>query len=109
MAYGIVHFFAGGTKDQYEATLAAVHPDRKTLPEGQTYHAAGASAGGWTVFAIHENRQSWEKFRNEILMPKMTQGIKGGFTAEPQEQVFEIYHMQVAAKPGEAQRPQASM
>ncbi|MDQ1059935.1 hypothetical protein QFZ23_003836 [Arthrobacter globiformis] len=24
--YGIVHFFAGGTKEQYEATIAAVHP-----------------------------------------------------------------------------------
>ena len=49
MAYGIVHHFAGGTKEQYEATLAAVHPDRDSLPEGQTFHAAGASAGGWTV------------------------------------------------------------
>ncbi|MFM6928651.1 MAG: hypothetical protein ACKOX6_09310 [Bdellovibrio sp.] len=109
MAYGIVHFFAGGTKAQYDATLAAVHPDRKTLPQGQTYHAAGASAGGWTVVAIHDSKQSWEKFRNDILMPKLTQGIQGGFTSEPQEQAFEIYNMQVAAKPNEAQRPQTSL
>src|SRR6478752_1331627 len=25
-AYGIVHFFAEGTKEQYEASIAAVHP-----------------------------------------------------------------------------------
>lgn len=46
MAYGIVHFFAGGTKEQYEASLAAHHHDRTTLPKGQVYHAAGPSAGG---------------------------------------------------------------
>ena len=26
MAYGIVHQFAGGTEDQYRASIAAVHP-----------------------------------------------------------------------------------
>ena len=62
MAYGIVHHFPGGTKEQYEATLAAVHPDRDSLPEGQTFHAAGASAGGWTVVAIHDSKESWEQF-----------------------------------------------
>jgi hypothetical protein len=37
MAYGIVRLFKGGTKDQYEATLAKVHPsDGTDLPEGQT-------------------------------------------------------------------------
>ena len=41
MAYGIVHHFPGGTKEQYEATLAAVHPTRDSLPEGQFFHAAG--------------------------------------------------------------------
>jgi len=46
MAYGIVHHFPGGTREQYEATLAAVHPGRGRLPDGQTFHAAGASADG---------------------------------------------------------------
>ena len=32
MSYGVVHQFKGGTKDQYEASIAAVHP---------------ASAGAW--------------------------------------------------------------
>jgi len=27
MAYGVVHKFAGGTKEQYEASIAAVHPE----------------------------------------------------------------------------------
>lgn len=90
MAYGVVHRFAGGTKDQYEASIAAVHPADGGLPEGQLYHLAGPSADGWTIVAVHDSQQSWEKFRDEILMPRMSAGIEGGFAAPPEETVFEI-------------------
>ena len=93
MAYGIVHYFPGGTKDQYEASIAAVHPSGSSLPTGQTIHAAGASAGGWTIVAIHDSRESWEKFRDEILLPRMQQGIEGGFTTPPEETAFEIHNL----------------
>lgn len=63
-AFGIVHHFPGGTKEQYEATLAAVHPTRQALPSGQIFHAAGQSAGGWTIIAVHESKESWERFRD---------------------------------------------
>ncbi|AFY02364.1 hypothetical protein [Bdellovibrio bacteriovorus] len=92
MAFGIVHFFPNGTKQQYDATLAAVHPDRSTLPKGQLYHAAGESDGGWTVIAIHDSQESWEEFRDDVLMPRLSKGIQGGFTTPPQEQSFEIYY-----------------
>ena len=94
MAYGIVHFFPGGTKEQYDASLGAVHPSKTTLPEGQIYHAAGPSAAGWTIVAIHDSKQSWEQFRDEILMPRLKQGVPGGFSTPPQEQEFEIYNLQ---------------
>ncbi|HEY8828191.1 MAG TPA: hypothetical protein VIM17_10595 [Jatrophihabitantaceae bacterium] len=90
MAYGVVHKFAGGTKEQYEASLAAVHPEDGSLPKGQLYHAAGPSAGGWTIVAVHDSRQSWEEFRDGTLMPRMTEGIAGGFGAPPEETEFEI-------------------
>jgi hypothetical protein len=89
--YGVVHFFAGGTKDQYEASLAAVHPGEGQLPEGQIFHAAGASAGGWTIMAVHESKESWEKFRGGILLPRMQQGIEGGFASPPEETVVDLY------------------
>jgi len=94
MAYGIVHHFPGGTKEQYEVSLAAVHPNRQTLPKGQIFHAAGPSAGGWTITAIHDSKASWEEFRDKILMPKFQQGIKGGFTTPPQETAFEVHNLQ---------------
>ena len=90
MAYGVVHFFPGGTKEQYEASLAAVHPSRDALPEGQIYHAAGPSEGGWTIVAIHDSKESWEQFRDGILLPRFQQGVEGGFTAPPQETTFEV-------------------
>jgi hypothetical protein len=96
MAYGVVHQFAGGTKEQYEASIAAVHPSNGSLPEGQTFHAAGPSEGGWTIVAIHDSRESWERFRDATLMPRMAQGIEGGFTAPPQETGFEVQNQTTA-------------
>ena len=89
MAFTIVHHFPGGTKEQYEASIAAVHPGKGKLPAGQIFHTAGASAGGWTIVAVHDSKQSWEKFRDQILMPEMKKGIVGGFTVPPQETSFE--------------------
>lgn len=85
-----MHQFEGGTQAQYEASIAAVHP-RGGLPEGQVFHTAGPSASGWTIVAIHDSKESWEKFRNGTLMPGMQAGIAGGFTAPPQETTFEVY------------------
>ncbi len=94
MAYAIVHKFKGGTKEQYEASLAAVHP-KGGLPEGQIFHTAGPSVDGyWTIIAVHESKESWERFRDNILNPRLKQGVKGGFTAMPEETAFEIYNLQ---------------
>lgn len=94
MAYAVVHHFPGGTKEQYEASIEAVHPSRDSLPKGQIFHAAGPSAGGWTIVAVHESRQSWEQFRDGTLMPTLQRGVKGGFTTPPQETLFEVENLQ---------------
>jgi hypothetical protein len=91
MAYGLIHYFPGGTKEQYEASLAAVHPGKGRLPECQIYHAAGPSKGGWTIVAIHDSKESWERFRDKTLTPALQKGIKGGFTSPPQETTIDLY------------------
>lgn len=93
MAYGVVHYFPGGTKEQYEASIAAVHPDANTLPEGQIFHAAGATEGGWAIVAIHDSEESWRRFRDDILMPRLKQGIEGGFTTPPVETAFGVHNL----------------
>jgi hypothetical protein len=90
MAYGVVHQFAGGTEEQYRASIAAVHPSDGSLPAGQVFHVAGPSADGWLIVAIHDSKQSWEQFRDETLMPRMQAGIDGGFEVSPQETGFEV-------------------
>ncbi len=96
MAYAVVHNFAGGTQAQYEASLAAVHPSGGGLPDGQVSHIAGPSAGGWTIVAVHESQASWERFRDDVLMPRMAAGIAGGFTAPPEEITFEVANQETA-------------
>ncbi|MEV6010746.1 hypothetical protein AB0M29_28500 [Streptomyces sp. NPDC051976] len=94
MAFGIIHHFPGGTEEQYDATIAAVHPSRDTLPEGQLFHAAGASGDGWTIMAVHESKASWESFRDSTLLPRMEAGITGGFQNPPQQTEVDIYNLQ---------------
>ena len=89
MAYGIVHFFAGGPRSS--TTHAWRRSRRNGLPRGNP--RSWPSAGGWTVMVIHESKESWERFRDDILMPTLQKGVKGGFTAPPQEQAFEVYNL----------------
>ncbi len=93
MAYGVVHQFPGGTKEQYEASIAAVHPADGSLPTGQIHHAAGPTEDGWLITAIHESKESWEHFRDSVLGPAMAQGIEGGFTAPPNETAFDVHNL----------------
>jgi|GEM_PF-139565 len=91
MAHAVIHHFPGGTKEQYEASVGAVHPGPGTLPKGQLYHFAGPTADGWVVVAVHDSKASWEKFRDEILRPAMQKGIAGGFAGPPHETEFAIH------------------
>jgi hypothetical protein len=94
MAYGIVHHFPGGTQEQYEASIAMVHPSDGSLPEGQIFHAAGPSPDGWTIVAIHDSQESWERFRDEKLAPVMSAGVDSGFPTPPQETTFDVHNQQ---------------
>lgn len=90
MAYGIIHHFPGGTKSQYDASIAAVHPAADKLPDGQIFHAAGPAPGGWTIVAVHDSQESWERFRDSTLLPRMQAGIDGGFANPPEETVIDL-------------------
>jgi hypothetical protein len=91
MAYGVVHFFPGGTQEQYDAVVSVVHPSGSPRPAGETLHAAGASEGGWTVMAVYDSKADWESFRDGTLLPAMQKVIAGGFAAPPQENGFETH------------------
>lgn len=93
MAYGIVHRFAGGTKEQYEAALAKLHPADGSLPEGQTLHIAGATDDGWIVIAVHESAESFQRFREQTLLPGLQELGDAGFPGPPEEINFEVHRV----------------
>lgn len=95
MAYAVTHHFPDGTEEQYQAALASVHPDDGSLPDGQTYHAAGPTEDGWMIVAVFDSRESWERFRDEDLKPGL-QSAEGAFPAPPNETAFEVANLQQA-------------
>jgi len=91
--FAIIHHFPGGTKKQYAASIAALHPGKNVLPKGQIFHTAGPTDGGWTIVAVHDSKKSWGKFRDEILLPRFQKGIKGGFKTPPQETSMVVHNL----------------
>jgi len=90
--FGLTHHFKGGTKEQYDATVKAVHPnDGKGLPAGQVYHAAGPTADGFLVVAIWDSPASWERFRDDQLLPALG-SLPNGLPAPPTETTFEVHN-----------------
>jgi len=87
MAYLLTHFWPGGTEDQYNATIAVVHP-AGGLPEGQTSHAAGPTEGGILISAIWESKEQSDRFVQDKLLPSLP--IEGGLEGPPEERAAEI-------------------
>ncbi len=90
MAFGIIHRFKGGTSNQYDTVVSKVHPP-DGLPAGQFFHAAGATDDGWIVLAIWDNRESYDKFRDETLLPTLQELADQGFPAPPDVTEFETH------------------
>jgi len=91
MAYLITHFWPGATVEQYNATVAVVHPPGG-LPEGQTYHAAGPTDGGILIAAVWDSKESADRFVSEKLIASMP--IEGGFAGQPVERSAELVNVQ---------------
>ena len=90
MSYIITHFFEGGTQAQYEVVLGAAHPNG-ALPDGQTYHGAGPTDGGWLVVAAWESKAHCDTFVGDTLIPTL-QSVEGGFAGPPQERASQLFN-----------------
>lgn len=88
MSYMITHYYEGGTKEQYDAVVAAVHPTG-ALPVGQLHHFAGPSDGGYLIVAVWDSKASNDRFIQDILMPALPT-VQGGFASPPQERTAEV-------------------
>jgi hypothetical protein len=95
MAFMITHFYEGGTKEQYDAVIAAAHPAGGGLPPGQQYHAAGPTEGGWLIFATWDSKKSFDDFVDGTLMPAL-KNTSGGFAGPPQQRNAEVANLVTA-------------
>ena len=94
MAYLITHFYEGGTAEQYEATVEAVHPPGG-LPAGQQYHAAGPCEGGWLIAAVWDSKDSCDRFVSDTLLPALP-SVEGALAGPPQERTAEVANLLTA-------------
>lgn len=92
MAYMITHFWPGATVDQYNATVAVVHPPGG-LPDGQRYHAAGPTEGGMLIAAIWDSKEQCDTFVSGMVAQLP---LAGGFEGQPEERAAEVFNLVVA-------------
>ena len=90
MAYGVVHQFAGGTKEQYDATRAAVYPSDGSLPEGQVWQWRACRPRDGRSSRSMTRRRAGRSSARTPIMPQLQAGIDGGFAAPPEETTFEV-------------------
>jgi hypothetical protein len=91
MGYLMTHFWPGGTEEQYRTMLSVVHP-ADGLPNGQVYHAAGPTEGGFLIVVIWDTKENADRFVKETLMASMP--VEGGFQGQPEERVAEAVNIQ---------------
>lgn len=95
MAYTVIHKFKDTSREQYDTTLAAVHPEDGSLPPGQVVHVAGIVDGDLVIVAIFDSQQAWEEFRDNTLLPRL-ETLEGGPSGPPEETTFEAHNFQTA-------------
>ena len=91
MAYLLTHFWPGGTEESYRAMLAVVHPPNG-LPDGQLYHAAGPTEGGFLIAAVWDSKESSDRFVRGTLMASMP--VEGGFEGKPEERAAKVSNLE---------------
>ena len=68
MSVAIVVDFSGGTEQQYNEVVERMQLGGRMAPGG-LMHVAGAYDGGWRVIDIWEDREQFERFRDEKIIP----------------------------------------
>ena len=67
-----------------------------TCRRGSSSMPPEPTEGGWTIFAVHDSKESWERFRDDVLVPTLQAGIEGGPEGPPER------------RPSSCTRPSAS-
>lgn len=91
MTFLLTHFWPGATEEQYRTMIAAVHP-ADGLPDGQVYHAAGPTEGGYLIVAVWNSKDSADRFVSDVLLASLP--VEGGFEGQPEERTAEVSNLE---------------
>ena len=96
MAVALILDFPGGTREQYDRVVEKMDLEGRMAPGG-LFHAAGSYEGGWRVIDAWEDLAQFERFRDEKIVPYVTEvGM-----APPRVRAIEVHE----EKPGSGARP----
>ena len=88
MAVGVLMEFPGVTREQYDQLVQDL--DLSRPPEGALIHVCGpTSDGGWRTVDVWESQEAFERFANELLIPRAR---ALGFPQPSKREFFEPYH-----------------
>jgi hypothetical protein len=90
VSYLQVHFWPGGTEEQYQAMIKVLHPE-SGLPEGQRSHTSGPSEGGYLISVLWDSKEKSEAFMQNTLLPALP--VKSGFAGAPEEHAAQVAHL----------------
>ena len=89
MSYLQVHFWPGGTEEQYRAMIKVLHPETG-LPEGQRSHTSGPTEGGYLISVVWDSKEQSDAFMQNTLLPALP--VDGGFAGAPEERAAQVAH-----------------
>jgi hypothetical protein len=72
VAIVVVNEIEGGNQDFYDQVNPRVMPDGN-LPEGCQLHIAGPMENGWRVITVWDSDEQFQQFRNEKLIPAISE------------------------------------
>jgi hypothetical protein len=87
--YQQVHFWPGGTEEQYLAMIKVMHPETG-LPEGQNSHTSGPTEGGYLISVVWDSKEQSEVFMQNTLLLALP--VDRGFAGAPEEHGALIAH-----------------
>lgn len=70
MTVALILDFPDGRKAQYEEVVRRMDLGGRLAPGGKV-HCAGSYEGGWRVIDVWEDAASWERFRDEQVIPNV--------------------------------------
>jgi hypothetical protein len=89
MAVGVFMEFPGVTWEQYEQLVQDL--GLSGPPEGMLTHVCGpTSDGGWRMVDVWESQEAFERFANELLIPRAQ---AHGFPQPSKREFFEPFHV----------------